>query len=80
MKIAIIARKPCTLLECPPGLFIHNGELGLKLSDYSHLADRMEAYIVATGERFTAGEDYSWATAEVDVQPCCVVQEDAECQ
>lgn len=75
MRIVAIARSPCKLIDCPPGLFIYNGEVGFKTADYSNLPDRIEVYLLSTGEKFTGGEEYTWATAELEVRPAVVVEQ-----
>jgi hypothetical protein len=47
-------KKEKTLLECPTGLFLKDGELCLK-TEYRNDNGRVEAYIVSTGEAYWGG-------------------------
>lgn len=44
----------CRLDECPPGLFLSNGCLGLK-TEYRTNSGWTEAFVVASGEAFAGG-------------------------
>ena len=57
--------EPCTLEDCPIGLFISkNGELCLK-TEYG-----IESYIVSSGERFWGGAKTENQLCKVIVIPC----------
>ncbi len=47
---------PCTLLECPPGLFIYEDRIGLK-SEYRTENGSIKAYCGSSGEYFCGKED-----------------------
>lgn len=44
----------CRLDQCPPGLFLAGGCLGLK-TEYRTNSGRTEAFVVASGESFAGG-------------------------
>lgn len=46
---------PCTLKDCPPGLFVYDGTLGLKTEYYANIngeEHQPEAYLAESGEVF----------------------------
>ena len=59
---------PCTLAECPPGLFTYGEELCFK-SEYRTDA-HADAYICESGEAFWAGAADFTARDNLIVQPC----------
>lgn len=70
----IMKTEPCTLQECPPGLFLFGDCLGFK-SEYTislttpTLSNWPEAFVVASGEVFWGGTQTHRDRAELIVQP-----------
>lgn len=50
----LIAGEPCTLADCPPGLFRWEGTLCFK-SEYHSKPGQPDAYVVVSGEYFWGG-------------------------
>lgn len=67
---------PCSLLECPPGLFLCDGTLGFK-SEYSSMPGHPEAFCVDSGEFFWGGANAALERAGLIVQPITLVYEAA---
>ena len=57
MKIKVKKKKkPCTLLDCPIGLFLYSDNKKMILcvkTEYGTLSGGVEAYIVSSGEQFS---------------------------
>lgn len=82
MKIEVKKRKKeCTLVDCPPGLFLFDGALGFKTpypidlrqKDYSHYYP--QAFVVATGEVFWGGVHTHEERCRLMVQPLSLKEE-----
>jgi hypothetical protein len=70
---------PVTLDECPPGLFLWDGHLGLK-TEYAEVVDtadgrrvRVDAYVVESGEFFWGGTKSLKQRAGLIVQPVLII-------
>jgi hypothetical protein len=68
---------PCTLAECPSGLFVYDGDLGSELAiktEYKTAEGRIEAYCTSSGEFFAGNCTNTEAEREaLVVQPCYAV-------
>jgi hypothetical protein len=51
----IVKFDECTFVDCPPGLFIFKGRLGLKSEYFTN--KKSDAYCVSSGEFFWGGVD-----------------------
>ena len=64
--------KPCTLADCPPGLFLFDGNLCFK-TEYDILIDPMKctphAFVLASGEMFWGGVKTHEERRNLMVQP-----------
>lgn len=69
---AVNYNKPCTLVKCPPGLFLFDGTLGFK-TEYDMLIDPFEetpqAFVLASGEVFWGGARNHEERRNLIVQP-----------
>lgn len=65
---------PCTLKECPPGLFVFGEILGLK-TEYSP-ENEIEAFCSDTGEAFWGGTHSHQNRDQLMVQPVEAVWEE----
>jgi len=63
--------EPTPLDLCPPGLFLHAGEMGMKTEYSDH--NGAEAYVVASGEYWWGGTADKLIRGSMIVQPCYVV-------
>ena len=64
------SKKPCTLANCPPGLFMSpDGYMGLK-TEYANERGGSEAYVVASGEYWWGGEHTHETREKQLVWPC----------
>lgn len=59
----------CTLLDCPPGLFLFNGRLGFKSEYHPRSKDNMEVYVVESGECFWGGTSRADDRSKLVVTP-----------
>lgn len=66
----------CRLDECPSGLFVFDGIIGLK-SEY-HTDGKMDVYVAASGEYFWGGVDTHEAKNALMVIPCTYEWEEYE--
>lgn len=68
-----------TLMECPPGLFLFEGELCVKTEYYINVngdKDQPQAYVVRTGEFFQGGcEGDNSKRKNLLVRPCTAIKE-----
>lgn len=73
MKIKVKKRKKeCTLVDCPPGLFLFDGALGFKTQyaiDLGQTDYYPQAFVVATGEVFWGGVHTHEERKRLMVQP-----------
>lgn len=70
MKIEVVPHgDECTLLECPPGLFLFKGSLGFKTEYGCHNPHNMEVYCVGSGEAFWGGTDNRANLGDLRVTP-----------
>lgn len=67
---------PCTLAECPPGLFEYNGSIGFK-SEYLNSEGNIEAFNSA-GEFFWGGVSTHLERVRVVVQPVMIVKREVD--
>jgi hypothetical protein len=70
-RVMIVRDYKVTLLECPPGLFVFEGEVCFKSEHHSNLPDRMEVFCTSTGEVFWGGTDHWVERSELKVHPAC---------
>jgi len=68
---------PCTLAECPPGLFVFNDKVGLK-SEYRSESGDMETFCGDSGEYFWGGVHDPSEKAKLILQPVEVKWEEFE--
>ena len=62
----------CTLVDCPPGLFLFDGTLGFKTEysmEFRQLGDYPQAFVVASGEVFWGGVHTHEERCNLMVQP-----------
>lgn len=60
---------PCTLAECPPGLFVFEDTLGIKTEYRTDSAD-IEVYVAESGEVFWGGVKTPELRSKLIVTPC----------
>jgi hypothetical protein len=71
-RLAIVPNGwPCTLLECPPGIFLYHDTVGFK-SEYGcgPNAETIEVFVCESGEAFWGGTHTNEARHALIVQPC----------
>lgn len=68
-RTIVIKDQTVSLLDCPPGLFVFEGEIGFKAEYHSNLPDRMEVYCVSSGEEFWGDTTCWWDRALLHVYP-----------
>ena len=65
-------RFPCTLSECPPGLFVDDDELCVKTA-YRDDGGFSEAYLADGGDAYWGGTSSKEKREQLIVQPCLPV-------
>lgn len=61
---------PVRLIECPPGLFSYDGEIGFKSEYFTNDPERMEVFFAESGEVFWGFATDKASRARLIVQPC----------
>lgn len=87
--VVVPAGWPCTLAECPPGLFLFEGKhLGFKTEYKSPIQEHrgphdemrydIEVFVAASGETFWGGHTVREERQKLVVQPCTYEWEEYE--
>jgi hypothetical protein len=76
-KVTLVpSQDECTLDECPPGLFLFDGTLGLK-DEYGTHEGRLDVYCADSGEYFWGGTSTLDELRKLVVQPMTVLRPEA---